>query len=60
MITFSENATTNRNAFDLIASEISYFIEFSNSRLYNMYYEYLDIARCFEICAFSNDEFLKT
>lgn len=34
-------------------------MEFSDSRLYNGYYEYLDTVRWFVFKAFSNDEFLK-
>ena len=34
-------------------------MEFSDSRLYNEYYEYLDSVRWFVFRAFSNDEFLK-
>ena len=34
-------------------------MEFSDSRLYNGYYEYLDSVRWFVFRAFSNDEFLK-
>ena len=34
-------------------------MEFSDSKLYNRYYEYLDVVRWFVFRAFSNDEFLK-
>ena len=34
-------------------------MEFSDSRLYNKYYEYLDLVRWFVFRAYSNDEFLK-
>lgn len=34
-------------------------MEFSDSKLYNRYYEYLDVVRWFVFRAFSNDEFLR-
>ena len=33
-------------------------MEFSDSRLYNSYYEYLDVVRWFVFRAFPNDEYL--
>ena len=59
MIIFLENATTSRNAFDLRACEGAMIMEFSDSKLYNRYYEYLDVVRWFVFRAFSNDEFLR-
>lgn len=60
MIIFLESAVTSRNAFDLRADlKGVVMMEFSDSRLYNGYYEYLDSVRWFVFRAFSNDEFLR-
>lgn len=60
MILYLENVVFSRNAFDLRADlKGVVMMEFSDSRLYNGYYEYLDSVRWFVFRAFSNDEFLR-
>lgn len=60
MILYLENVVFSRNVFDLRADlKGVVMMEFSDSRLYNGYYEYLDSVRWFVFRAFSNDEFLR-
>ena len=60
VILFLENVVTSRKAFDLREDlKGVVMMEFSDSRLYNRYHEYLDLVRWFVFRAYSNDEFLK-
>ena len=60
MIIFLESVVTSRNAFDLRADlKGVVMMEFSDSRLYNGYYEYLDLVRWFVFRAYRKDEFLR-
>ena len=59
VILYSENVVFSRKAFDLREDlKGVVMMEFSDSRLYNGYYEYLDAVRWFVFRAFREDSFL--